>query len=52
MFNFDETGLYWKLFPYKTLASTDSKIKGVKIAKERVSILFGASLLGEKCHCL
>ncbi len=52
IFNFDETVLYWKLFPDKTLASTDSKIKGVKKANEKVSILLGASLLEKKCHCL
>lgn len=47
IFNCDETGLYWKAIPNKTMASVNEKnASGFKISKERVSILFCANASG------
>ena len=40
LYNADETGLYWKMMPNKTLASaSENKAAGFKKVKDRVSIL-------------
>lgn len=40
VYNCDETGLYWKALPSKTLASRkEEKAPGYKVSKERVTIL-------------
>jgi len=48
IFNLDETGLFWRLLPERTVISAHQKPKGVKKAKERVTILFCVSRNGEK----
>ena len=48
VYNCDETGLYWKALPSKTLASrTESKAPGYKVSKERVTILACANATGD-----
>lgn len=60
VFNADETGLFWKLMPNKTLAfkskvlvtfnsyfcNLDEKCSGGKKSKERVTVLIGANASG------
>ena len=48
IFNIDETGLFWKLLPERTLQFKGMDCKGDKHAKDRITILVGASALGEK----
>ena len=48
IFNIDETGLFWKLLPERTLQFKGIDCKGGKHAKDRITILVGASALGEK----
>jgi len=52
IFNFDETGLFIKMMPDKSYAFKRINVKGFKKAKERVSILLGASMIGEKMPLL
>lgn len=47
VYNCDETGLYWKALPSKTLASRkEEKAPGYKVSKERVTILACSSATG------
>ena len=47
VFNCDETGLYWKLMPNKTLVSAREKeAKGFKKPKERVTLMACANATG------
>lgn len=48
IFNADETGLFWKALPNKTLAISGEECKGGKLAKERLTVLFCVSFTGEK----
>jgi hypothetical protein len=48
IFNCDETGLFWRGSPTKTLAEKADKCIGGKLAKERVTILLTVSAMGEK----
>jgi hypothetical protein len=48
MFNCDETGLFFRALPDKTLAQKKSACKGGKIAKERLTVMFCCSASGEK----
>ncbi|KAH9125393.1 hypothetical protein AeMF1_003979 [Aphanomyces euteiches] len=48
VFNCDETGLFWRGLPRKTLAFKSDPCTGGKLAKERVSVLLTCSALGEK----
>ena len=48
VYNCDETGLYWKALPTKTLASQrEEKAPGYKVSKERVTILACANATGD-----
>jgi hypothetical protein len=48
VYNCDETGLYWKALPSKTLASHNEKTApGYKVSKERVTILACANCTGD-----
>ena len=48
IYNCDETGLYWKALPTKTLASQrEEKAPGYKVSKERVTILACANATGD-----
>ena len=48
IFNIDETGLFWKLLPDRTLQFKGIACKGGKYAEDRITVLVGASALGEK----
>jgi hypothetical protein len=52
IFNADETGLFFKALPNKTLAEKDDVCVGGKLSKERVTILFCANAVGEKLRPL
>ena len=47
IYNADESGLYWRAPPSKTLASqNESHVPGRKVAKDRISVLFCANADG------
>lgn len=48
IFNADETGLFWKMSPDRTLAFRGEVCKGGKHAKDRITLLVAASAKGEK----
>lgn len=48
IFNFDETGLFYKALPKKTLALCDDTCQGGKQSKIRLTVALMASALGEK----
>ena len=47
IFNLDETALFYRLLPNKTLCN-QAKASGTKTLKDRVSVVFCASFTGEK----
>ena len=48
VYNCDETGLYWKALPDKTLAShNESRAPGYKVSKERITLLVCSNATGE-----
>ena len=51
IFNADETGLFWKLLPERTLHFKGQKCQGGKKSKERITLLC-ASIAGEKLPLL
>uniref|UniRef100_A0A914C297 DDE-1 domain-containing protein n=1 Tax=Acrobeloides nanus TaxID=290746 RepID=A0A914C297_9BILA len=46
VFNVDETGLFWRLMPNKTLAFKGDRCAGGKKSKERVTVLVGSNASG------
>ena len=48
IFNVDETGLFWKCTPRRSLILKDEPVKGAKFSKERITIMFCCSAVGEK----
>ena len=48
IFNADETGLFFRAFPNKSLAVKGSQCRGGKNSKDRLSLLLTASMAGEK----
>ena len=48
IFNLDETGLYWKAMPDKTLTRNGKLVAGRKMNKERLTIPFLVGKAGEK----
>lgn len=52
IFNGDETGLFWKLTPQRTLAFVGDKCYGGKHSKERITVFVAASMTGEKLPLL
>lgn len=48
IYNADETGLYYRALPNKTLAFRSEKCTGGKLSKDRVTILHCVSMSGEK----
>uniref|UniRef100_A0A914UMC1 HTH CENPB-type domain-containing protein n=1 Tax=Plectus sambesii TaxID=2011161 RepID=A0A914UMC1_9BILA len=52
IFNVDELGLFWKLMPNKTLAFKHETCSGGKQSKERLTVLLGGSMSGEKLPLL
>jgi hypothetical protein len=52
IYNADETGLFYKCVPNRTLAEKGDACSGYKIPKERISILFAANMDGDKLPLL
>ncbi|XP_045467026.1 tigger transposable element-derived protein 6-like [Harmonia axyridis] len=48
IFNADESGLYFRALPDKTMALKKEKCVGGKMSKERLTILFCANMTGQK----
>ena len=48
IFNCDETRLFFRALPDKTLAFKGQQCKGGKLAKERLTVMLACSALGEK----
>ena len=48
IFNVDETGLFFKALPDKTLAPKGEACKGGKLAKERITVMLASSSTGGK----
>ncbi|KAG7165359.1 Tigger transposable element-derived protein 1-like 52 [Homarus americanus] len=47
VFNMDESGLFWKKLPFKTfVVKNASKIRGQKLQKERITVLFTTNASG------
>ena len=52
IYNVDETGLFYKLQPDKSLTFKGEKCSGGKKPKDRLTVLVGASMTGEKLPLL
>lgn len=52
IFNADETGLFFKQLPTRTLAMKSKKCFGGKLAKERVTCLLACNIIGDKLRPL
>ena len=48
IFNCDETGVFYRSLPDKSLACKGDSAKGGKLSKERLTVLFACSLSREK----
>lgn len=48
VFHCDETGLYYRALPDKTLAAKGENNKGTKVSKYRITVMFACSGSGEK----
>ena len=48
IYNVDETGLFWKMLPNKTMCIKTDTVRGNKKPKNRITVLVGASMTGEK----
>ncbi len=48
IFNADETGLFYRTLPNRSLVQKGGVTKNGKLAKERITVLFAASVTGEK----
>ena len=48
IWNADETGLFWRALPDKSLSVSKGRCKGGKYAKQRITVLLIANALGEK----
>ena len=48
VFNADETGLFWKLLPSKTMAFKGDKCHGGKKSKERVTVMVCSNMDGSE----
>ena len=46
IFNNDETGLFFRQLPRRTLGTKGKKLKGLKVAKDRITVLLCANVLG------
>ena len=52
IFNADETGLFWKYLPDKTMSFKGDTCSGGKRSKERITVMVCASMIGEKVPLL
>jgi hypothetical protein len=48
IFNVDETGLFWRMLPSKTLAFKGEKCSSGKKSKERITVLIGSNMSGSE----
>ena len=48
IWNADETGLFWRALPNKSLSMKKGRCKGGKYAKQRITVLLIVNALGEK----
>ncbi|KMZ76545.1 hypothetical protein ZOSMA_10068G00010, partial [Zostera marina] len=48
VFNVDETGLFWRLMPDKTMTFKGDKCSGGKKSKERITVLVGSNMDGSE----
>ena len=48
VFNLDETGLFYRLLPDKTLSFKGEKCTSGKASKQRVTLLLGANMSGKE----
>ena len=48
IFNDDETGLFYRIMPTRSLSVKGEKAKGRKKSKDRITVLFACSAIGEK----
>lgn len=48
IFNLDETGLFWKLLPNKTMEFKGERCTAGKKSKERLTVLVGANMDGSE----
>ena len=48
IYNADETGLYFRALPNRTMVVHDDPRKGIKTSKERITVLLACSADGEK----
>ena len=48
IWNADETGLFWRALPDKSLSVKKGRCKGGKYAKQRITVLLTVNALGEK----
>ena len=46
VFNLDETGLFWRLLPNKTMSFRGERCTGGKKSKHRITLLIGANMSG------
>ena len=52
IYNADETGLFWRLTPQKSLVFKNEKCFGGKKAKERITVLCAANMAGNYMNML
>jgi hypothetical protein len=48
IFNLDETGLFWKAVPTRSLVTKGEEAKGGKLAKERITVMLTVRKNGDK----
>jgi hypothetical protein len=48
IWNCDETGLYWRRLPHFALTERGKKLKGIKLSKDRITVLLCCSMTGAK----
>ena len=48
IYNADETGLYFRALPNRSMVLHDDPCKGIKTSKERITVLLGCSAAGHK----
>jgi hypothetical protein len=48
IWNCDETGLYWRRLPNFALTQKGKKLRGIKLSKDRITVLLCCSLTGQK----
>ena len=52
VWNMDETGLFWRALPRRTLARADACVSGSKIQKDRITLATAVSMTGERLPLL